>query len=335
MEILKYNAKYSQVESLLLFENSIKNDILVSIIIPTYNRIDLLKEAIKSVVSQQNKELISYEIIVMDNNPESIKNLDVKNLDIDFNGHNFRYYVNSENIGMMANWNRGIELAKGKWIIQLHDDDYFLPNFIETVSKDILRFEKKDAIIHSTFFHDKRKTSTINLNFKKKTYYRLNSLHVVCGNYHISGALIKKDIVYKLGGFDPEMYPISDYDFNQKLISNFNAIMIENDPLAVIIFEKNETLNPKAFTNWFGLERIIKNNAILHLNKPFRLILSKIIDVQINSEIEFYAKEIFIEKEDQNFIRSKELKVNKLMKIIWKFYIKYFHLMNLVIKKDY
>ncbi|MFZ0597682.1 MAG: glycosyltransferase, partial [Flavobacterium sp.] len=84
MEILKYNTNYSQVESLLLFENSIKNNILVSIIIPTYNRLDLLKKAIKSIVNQDDKGLIGYEIIVMDNNPDSIRNLDIKNLDIDF-----------------------------------------------------------------------------------------------------------------------------------------------------------------------------------------------------------------------------------------------------------
>ncbi|OMQ09844.1 glycosyltransferase [[Flexibacter] sp. ATCC 35103] len=336
MEILKYNTNYSQVESLLLFENSIKNNILVSIIIPTYNRLDLLKEAIKSAINQDDKGLVDYEIIVMDNNPESIKNLDVKKLDIDFSCDNFRYYVNSENIGMMANWNRGIELAKGEWIIQLHDDDYFLPHFIKTLSTDIARFKDKDAIVHSTLFHDKRKNTRVNLeNNKEKTYYKLNPLHVISGNYHISGALLKRDVVYKLGGFDQDMYPISDYDFNQRLIKDYKVILINNDPLAVIIFDKNETLNPKAFVNWFALERTIKLNSIEHINKFIHFMLSKIIDVQINAEIDHYIKEIFIEKEAKEFLKSKYLNVSKSSRILWKIYNKYLRTHNLLTSKKY
>lgn len=336
MKILKYNTSYTHVSSHLLFERSNEDAVLVSIVIPTYNRLSLLLHAIESVVNQNNKDLLNYEIIIVDNNPDNIRNEALEGLVADFNPTNLRYYVNSENIGMMGNWNRGIELASGKWIIQLHDDDYFLPNFIETVYSDINRFKEADAIIHSTLIHDKRKDAAVNLDITDKTvYYKLNSLHVINGNYHISGALIRKDVVYELGGFNLQMYPISDYDFNERLIQKYNAILISNYPLAVIIFEENETLNPKIFTNWFTLEREIKNNAAVHLHSVLRYVFSKVINVQVNVEIDYYIKEILLEEEARDFVREKYLIVSNSDVVMWKFYKAYLRLLNLVIRKKY
>lgn len=336
MNILKYNTCYSHVSSHLLFECSNNKEVLVSIVIPTYKRLGLLLQAINSVIDQNNKNVVNYEIIIVDNDPDNISNVELQRLVANFNHTNLRYYVNSENIGMMGNWNRGIELAYGKWIIQLHDDDYFLPNFIETVFNDINRFREADAIIHSTLIYDKRKDAAVNLDIKdKRVYYTLNSLHVINGNYHISGALIRKDVVCELGGFNPQMYPISDYDFNERLIQKYSAILISNYPLAVIIFEENETLNPKIFSNWFTLERIIKNNAVAHRNRVLRYVLSKVINVQVNVEIDYYIKEILLEEEARNFVKEKYLIVRNSDVLMWKFYKTYLRLLNLVIRKKY
>lgn len=100
---------------------------LVSVIIPTYNRIDTLERAIESVKNQTYKNI---EILVIDDNAnnkeirEKIKNLVSKFNDV-------QLILNKENLGGALTRNEGIKNAKGKYIAFLDDDDEFYPQKIE------------------------------------------------------------------------------------------------------------------------------------------------------------------------------------------------------------
>ena len=91
-------------------------DPLLSIVIPTYKRVNGAISAIKSVLVNTD---IVYEIVVINNDPLTDNAIEkfVKN-----KGSNISYYIN-KNLGMFGNWNKGISLAKGKYITILHDDD--------------------------------------------------------------------------------------------------------------------------------------------------------------------------------------------------------------------
>lgn len=336
MQVLKHNSRSSNISSTLFFGQLFDEDIEISIVIPTYNRLDALQVAINSALNQANHYRLKYEVIVVDNNPDSINDKNIQTTIKDWEYRNFRYFVNSENIGMMANWNRGIELSCGKWIIQLHDDDYFLPNFLETISKDITRFNTADVIVHHTITHDKRKTETVpDFKHKKKSFCKLNSFHVISSNYHISAALIKRECLYTIGGFDVDMYPISDYDFTQKSVKSYNVIAVFNDPLVVIVFGENETLNPRVFEKWFTIARKIKQNAILDFNPVSNFFLNKVIDYQINIDIKNIVEEV-IDKSHKSVFDDKFLSVGIFDKVLWKIYNLLFNrLYNFFISKKY
>lgn len=331
--MLKYNKIYKDVNSKILFEFNKQDNILISIIIPTYKRLQSLKTAVNSAVNQNNKSLLSYEIIIVDNDSGNLENSSLENEFSEFSESTLRYYVNEENIGMMGNWNRGIELASGEYVIQLHDDDYFLPYFIETAYSSLLKFSKKDCLVFVPAVHDKRKQQDIVVNNQDNGYLKLNSLHVVRANYHITGALIKKKVVEEIGGFNLEKYPISDYDFNQKLIKKYNVISILSTSLAVIIFEQNETLNPKVFEKWFYLEKEIKENAIKNYNFVFKYFLKKVIKVQVNKDIDYMKNEIIINEKDKLTFDDKYFKVNKFDYILWKNFLRTLFLYDKIFRK--
>ena len=127
-------------ESILLWgdPNAIP-DAEITICIPTYKRPKLLEEAIKSAVNQDTN--IPYRIIVVDNddNFENNENLNIINK---FNNKKISYYKNSKNIGMYGNINRCAELALTKWFALLHDDDLLKSNYINEVSKILLKYKK-------------------------------------------------------------------------------------------------------------------------------------------------------------------------------------------------
>jgi glycosyltransferase involved in cell wall biosynthesis len=90
----------------------------LSIIIPTYNRVHYLKQALESALSQDCDE---YEVVVSDN-ASTDGTLELLQ---QYSNHSIvRYFRNTTNIGMVSNWRRAVfELARGDWFIIISDDD--------------------------------------------------------------------------------------------------------------------------------------------------------------------------------------------------------------------
>lgn len=99
---------------------------LVSVIIPSYNRPHYLREAVASALQQTYRHI---EVIVTDNaSPQNPKPF----LDA-FGDSRLRFHRNANNTGMVANLLKGVQLARGKYIAFLHDDDIWRPQFLETL----------------------------------------------------------------------------------------------------------------------------------------------------------------------------------------------------------
>lgn len=97
---------------------------LVSVIIPTYNRPQYLKEALASAVNQTYTNI---EIIVFDDcsseNPQKIVE--------SFNDHRIRFYRHANNVGIARNVISAFKQAKGKYVASLNDDDIWQEDFLE------------------------------------------------------------------------------------------------------------------------------------------------------------------------------------------------------------
>jgi glycosyltransferase involved in cell wall biosynthesis len=97
---------------------------LVSVITPTYNRPEYLKEAIASAVHQTYRNI---EIIVSDNcSPESPLPIIEK-----FQDSRIKFFRNDRNLGMLANAMGAFRKSRGKYVASLLDDDAWEPDFLE------------------------------------------------------------------------------------------------------------------------------------------------------------------------------------------------------------
>ncbi|MBN3960341.1 glycosyltransferase family 2 protein [Nostoc sp. NMS8] len=96
---------------------------LVSVIIPTYNRPEYLKQAIASAIKQTYQNI---EIIISDNcsleNPQEIV--------ASFGDSRIRFWQHQQNVGMLANQLHGFKMARGKYVASLHDDDMWNEDFL-------------------------------------------------------------------------------------------------------------------------------------------------------------------------------------------------------------
>jgi len=103
----------------------------VSVIIPTYNRSKLIKEAIDSVLKQSYTNV---EVIVVDDGSTDGTGSIVRQM----THGRLRYYY-KHNGGPSSARNLGLTKAKGKYIAFLDSDDLWPPEFLDTV---IVQLEK-------------------------------------------------------------------------------------------------------------------------------------------------------------------------------------------------
>src|SRR5258708_2486713 len=97
---------------------------LVSVVIPTHNRPEMLAEAITSVRAQT---FTDYEIIVVSNGESDDMRRASRKV---ATAHDGRYFaLHQGNVSGARNF--GVEHAKGEWIAFLDDDDLWLPNKLE------------------------------------------------------------------------------------------------------------------------------------------------------------------------------------------------------------
>jgi len=100
-----------------------------SIVIPAYKRNDMVKEAISSVLNQQNISKSQLELIVSDDE----KNKYIRNFNEKFFRKIFQPLIYSKNVyeeGPGGNRQTGFDLAKGKYIVFLDSDDRLRPNYL-------------------------------------------------------------------------------------------------------------------------------------------------------------------------------------------------------------
>lgn len=95
---------------------------MLTIIIPTYNRADFLREAIESVLSQT---FTNYELIVVDDGSRDHTEDVVREFP------RIRYVACSENSGVSHARNLGIKLASGRYVCFLDSDDLWIKNKLE------------------------------------------------------------------------------------------------------------------------------------------------------------------------------------------------------------
>jgi len=181
------------------------NSQLITVYIPTYNRVKFLKRAVNSVLSQshQNFELIIVDDCSLD---ETIKYLEK----LSSNDKRILFFQNAKNSGACVSRNKAISEAKGKYITGLDDDDEFTPDRLEFFLKNFK--ENYSFVCSSLIFIDSKKSyrsSCRDLVFNEHDLLYDN----VAGNQFFTYTEYLRDI----GGFDEQLHSAQDLDVMVKL----------------------------------------------------------------------------------------------------------------------
>lgn len=209
--------------------NKHENFFAVTVIITTFNRLNLLGRALKSLENQTFKD---FEVIVSDD----CSDMDVHGFLENYKKHSqltIRYRRNSENKGACYTRNEGIKIARGKYIAGLDDDDEFTPNRLEVLFN---AYKPEYSFITSNTTVVKKSGRTT--LFKSERLINLKDM--LWGNIAGTQVLTEKAKLLELGGFDEELTSAQDADMWLRLIERYGPALRLNEPLYILHTEHEQ-----------------------------------------------------------------------------------------------
>ena len=179
---------------------------LVSVIIPVYNRLDYLGEAIESVLVQTHED---YEIVVVDDG----STIDVSSVVAPYMAR--IKYVSQAHKGLSAARNTGIENSSGEFLTFLDDDDLFEPRKLE-VQVAILENNPDIGFVYSDcheFSIEEKKEPWLNLAVgRDRSRDEFSKLFFLNPNIRVPTVLIRRECFEDVGLFDESLEQHEDGD---------------------------------------------------------------------------------------------------------------------------
>lgn len=316
------------ISSLEILSGKIKNPDY-TIAIPTYKRQHTLKETIKSALDQKGN--VTYDIIVVDNNP--LRDDETELLLKKYDNPRITYYKNTTNMGMVGNWNRLYTLAKGNWVIMLHDDDLLNNNYLITIDSVIKQHKGIQGVcisaIDSKDVSDLKKCDIVPKDIRLE---KLRAKDYIFGNKTtIVGLCLNRDNFMQLGGYSSDYYPCLDYHLNIRYAYYFNLFKVKSTHLAFYRLENNLTSHLETWRGILTKDWQLRKELAKEFPFIFRPFIFSISRNNMLGGIEYY-KRIFNKPEvnTKDFIKSCGFNVTMTDIIIGKSFNKFNRIMNLL-----
>lgn len=199
--------------------------VLVSILIPVYNRENLIEETVQSALVQtyQNIEIIVVDNKSTDNTWAVLQRLVLKDSRI-------KIFQNESNIGPVRNWKRCIDKASGEYGKILWSDDLIASEFLEKTIPFLEEAHVGFVFTKTEIFRDQTAERTFQ--------YGIGNTGVYCSEKYINGVLFQGNYPVSPGC---ALFRLKDLkknllvDIPNKAKSNFAMHAIGNDLLIFLL----------------------------------------------------------------------------------------------------
>lgn len=211
----------------------------ITVVIPTYNRYELLKRALKSVLEQlyQAKEIIIVDDGSSDNTSQIQKDFPTIK------------YVYQANKGVSSARNTGVKNATCEWIAFLDSDD----EFVQDKLKKQVEFHKKNLeylISYTDEIWIKNNQEIIIPKKFQKTGTDLFEKNLSFCNIAPSSVLVHKTVFDKVGFFDEALDVCEDYDMWLRILLEFDIGLIDEK-----LIRKHAGHNEQLSFKYWGMDR--------------------------------------------------------------------------------
>jgi glycosyltransferase involved in cell wall biosynthesis len=332
---------------------------LVSIIVRTKDRPELLKKTLQSIASQTYRPI---EVVLVN---DGGCDLDVEELKTILDDVSLNYIRLEKNTGRANAGNVGIENAKGEYIGFLDDDDEFYPEHVAALTNFLTENGLKVAYSDSLMVYKEenkptkiRKELVFSQDFDYDRLIFENYIPFMC-------LLFDREVLSTSGGFDTNFELYEDWDllirvgekypfhhlrkitaeYNQwcsvsqiaQCNKNFDFLKTS---YTKILFKHSEKLNPQRIYNYIN-NHINLVNKIRELKREFNISRGSDEDIQyivdnIKDMKRFIEESRFKLTEFQRLIKEKDMMIEMMRETFgWKMLEKYRMIRNRIIEGVY
>jgi glycosyltransferase involved in cell wall biosynthesis len=258
----------------------------ISIVIPTYNRADILPRALESVLSQTVSD---FEVIVVDDgstdNTEAVVN--------SYDDPRLRYVRSEERKGANAARNAGIDAAEADIVSFLDSDDTFHPQHLEVAMNRLNNAPSSCGGVF-TAFKKVRDGETVTISDAPAEFITQDQLiteNVVGG---FSTVTLRSEVFETVGRLDEEMPSAQDIEFFIRVLEEYSLLGIDR-PLMTYYYDADR-ISDDIERKIAGQERLMEK----HGHKLSRAGQSRIY----SSRAFVYARNDEVTAARRNFLRA-------------------------------
>jgi glycosyltransferase involved in cell wall biosynthesis len=119
---------------------------LVSVLLPTRNRLEFLRYALETVLRQDDGD---WEIVVSDNDSEE----DIAGHVEELRDDRVRYVRTPSFVPVTANWNNALAHSTGRYVVMLGDDDGLMPGYVARIRELSGRYGEPEVIYQGAWLY--------------------------------------------------------------------------------------------------------------------------------------------------------------------------------------
>ena len=208
--------------------------------VPVYNGGPYLKECLDSILAQTFED---FEIVVVDDgstddSPALIERYAKRE-------PRLRFHRNETNLGLVANWNRCLSLARGAWVKFLFQDDFWSPSCLAQVHRHTNE--------HNLIFHGRKFAFSGEVRSSLREYYTSELARLppelqgvetlspeLCCELVVkhpalnffgepSSVAFRRELCARIGKFDERLVQLCDYEYWVRVASVHGAYRIPED----------------------------------------------------------------------------------------------------------
>lgn len=253
-----------------------KEQPLVSIIIPTYNRAHLIEETLNSVLAQTYPY---WECIVVDDgSTDHTSQVLQQYIDKD---PRFQYYQRPKDRPKGANAcrNYGFEKSIGAYVNWFDDDDLMNENFLK---KAFLIIKSKNTTNFFISDYKMFKNSIDNIIFEKRNEVNLILEDYISGkiNFGTPCVIIKRDLIAETR-FDVKLFRAQELDFFFKILTKTDVVYSHLKEVSLLIRRHDKSIT----SNFLKLNKKYIESELLVRKKIINYSLLQIKNTEVNKNI--------------------------------------------------
>lgn len=198
---------------------------LISVVIPTFNRADIILKTLFSVLNQTYKNI---EVFVVDD-ASTDKTAEVM---ATVNDPRVHFIPLPANTGGTRPRNEGIERSAGELIALLDSDDEWLPNKLELQYQYLMTRSGNARVCMTAKINKRPEGEYVRRNKPLKTYSSIMEYLLLGNDFQTSTLLLDAEIA-KIAKFDPLLRKHQDWDFALRLEENNAQFFYFDEPLTI------------------------------------------------------------------------------------------------------